>query len=208
MNNNIKKIIANKVVLSFFISSIIILIIYVTIYNKIVYYANIINTTSISINTRNKDIKYDINTKRIISYPAYGDKYANLLIDSINLNLPIYHGDNMSILSIGVGHYAGSYFPGEGGTVVLAAHNTEGFFKRFEELKINDIVKIKSNYGEFTYNITDIKILNEKEMNASIIEDDKELLIMYTCYPINENIIGRRTKRYVVYAELIGDNYE
>lgn len=208
MNNNIKKIIANKVLLSFFISSIIILIIYITIYNKIVYYANIINTTSISIKNTNKDIKYDINTKRIISYPSYGDKYADLIIDSINLDLPIYHGDNLNILSKGVGHYAGSYFPGEGGTVVLAAHNTAGFFKRFEELKINDIVKIKSNYGVFIYNITDIKILNEKEMNASIIEDDRESLIMYTCYPINENVIGRRTKRYVVYAEYIGDNYE
>ena len=208
MNNNIKKILANKLALSFFITSIIILIIYAFIYNKCIYFANIINTTSIDLKTINKDTKYNINTKRIIDYPAYGDKYANLIIDSIDLNLPIYHGDNLNILSKGVGHYAGSYFPGEGGTVILAAHNTNGFFKRFEELNNGDLVFIKTIYGEFKYSIYDSKIVNETDELAFYINDEKETLIMYTCYPINEYVIGRRTKRYVVYANLIGDNYE
>ena len=39
----------------------------------------------------------------------------------MKLELPIYHGDTLKILRKGVGHYAGSYFPGENGTVLLAA---------------------------------------------------------------------------------------
>ena len=208
MKNNIKKIIANKLVLSFFFTAIIILLIYIFIYKEYVYYVNIINTTSVSFSKNNSNTRYDPISKRLIGYPTYGEKYANLIINSIDLDLPIYHGDNLEILSIGVGHYAGSYFPGEGGTIILAAHNTTGFFKRFEELKIKDIVIVNANYGNFKYEIHDIKIVDENDTKAFKITNEFEELVLYTCYPINGNIIGRKTKRYVVYAKLIGDTYE
>ena len=206
--NNIKKIIANKLALSFFIASIIILAIYIFLYKKVEYYVNIINTTAISNNEINKDIKYDKLTKRIIGYPNYGEKYADLIINKINVNLPIYHGDNLELLGSGIGHYAGSYFPGEDGTIILAGHNTESFLKRIEELIIDDEIMIKTNYGTFKYSVFETKIVNETDENSFKIDNNKEVLIIYTCYPINEFIIGRRTKRYVVYANLIGDSYE
>ena len=205
---NIKKIIANKIAISFFISSIIILMIYVFLFNKISYYTSIINTTAININKKNTITKYDKENKRLIGYPTYGEKYADLLVNTIDLNLPIYHGDSLTILKSGVGHYAGSYFPGEGGTVILAAHNTKGFFNRFEEIQLDDIVTISANYGTFKYKVYDTKIVNETDLDAFKIQDKEERLIMYTCYPINKSIIGRKTKRYVVYAKLVGENYE
>ena len=209
MGYNMKKIIANKMALSFFLASIVILIIYIFFYNKVVYYANIINTTSISLNnTNNKKVEYDKLSKRLTKYPYYGEKYAELIINSINLDLPIYHGDNLNILNIGVGHYAGSYFPGEGGTIVLAAHNTKQFFGRFDQLNISDIINIETIYGDFNYIIDDIKIVDEFDEEAFIVNSNKEQLLLYTCYPINTISIGRRTKRFVVYASIVGETYE
>ena len=208
MNNSIKKIIANKLALSFFITAIIILIIYLFIYDRFVYYANIINTTSVSIKKINKETKYDPYTKRIIGYPTYGEKYADIIIDSLNINLPIYHGDNLDILKKGVGHYAGSYFPGEGGTIILAGHNNVGYFNNLEDINIDDIIKINANYGKFQYKVYETKIVNENDLKAFDINKDNEVLIVYTCYPMGKNRVGRKTKRYVLYANLIGENYE
>ena len=43
-------------------------------------------------------------------------------------------GDTLDILRYGVGHYAGSFFPGEGGSVIFAAHNN--YFRKLNQTKI------------------------------------------------------------------------
>ena len=41
--------------------------------------------------------------------------------------------------------------------------------------------------------------MNETDIDALPIKDNKEILMIYTCYPFNN--IGYATQRYVVYAE-------
>ena len=38
------------------------------------------------------------------------------------------------------------------------------------------------------------------------INDSKEVLIVYTCYPVDTP--GYKSKRYVIYASLVGDSNE
>ena len=137
---------------------------------------------------------------RLENYPEYGTQYATIEIPRIDVNLPVYYGDTLQILKNGVGHSSGSYFPGEGGSIIYMGHNSKKVFRRFSELEIGDPIKVTTNYGEFNYKIYDMQLVKETETDKLPIQKEKEILMVYTCYPFNN--IGYATQRYVVYAEL------
>ena len=164
-----------------------------------------INTTAVKESDEEKIATYNFDAKKLITYPRYGSKYATLEIDSIKLNLPIYYGDTKKILHLGVGHYNGSYFPGENGTIIYAGHNNPGYFQKLDQVKVGDSVVVKASYGTFKYRITSFKVVKETDLESFNVQHEKEVLIMYTCWPINRSMIGRKTQRFVVYAEEVGD---
>ena len=138
---------------------------------------------------------------RLENYPEYGTQYATIEIPRIDVNLPVYYGDTLQILKNGVGHSSGSYFPGEGGSIIYMGHNSKKVFRRFSELEIGDPIKVTTNYGEFNYKIYDMQLVKETQTDKLPIQKEKEILMVYTCYPFNN--IGYATQRYVVYAELV-----
>ena len=144
--------------------------------------------------------------KVIKNYPEYGSKYAKIQIPKIGVNLDVYYGDTMEILKKGVGHSSGSYFPGEGGSIVYMGHNSKKVFRRFGEIEKGDFIQINTDYGEFKYQVYDMKIVNEMDLDALPIQKEKEMLMVYTCYPFQN--IGYTTQRYVVYAERIEEEDE
>ncbi|MBR3153151.1 MAG: class D sortase [Clostridia bacterium] len=135
------------------------------------------------------------------SYPEYGSEYATIEIDKIDVNLPVYFGSTLEILKDGVGHDSGSYFPGEGGSIIYMGHNSKNVFRRFSELQIGDMIKVNTTYGEFNYEIYDMKLIEEDEKDKLPIQRNEEILMIYTCYPFNN--IGYTTQRYVVYSRLV-----
>lgn len=160
------------------------------------------SANKITVDTENKQeevITIDTTKKSLETYPEYGTKYATIEIPAIDVNLPVYFGDSLDILKKGVGHSSGSYFPGEGGSIVYMGHNFAGFFRRFGELKIGDSIKITADYGEYNYTIYDLKLINETDLDAVPIQREQEILMVFTCYPFNN--IGYASQRYVVYAE-------
>ena len=199
---------ATNVAISFCFTAIFVLIVFFSYNKKINYYTSLINTTAINDNLKieQKDTSYNTSTKRLVNYPDYGSKYATIKIEKINIELPLYHGDSLNILKNGVGHYAGSYFPGEGGTIIIAAHNSSNLFGNIPSLKKGDKIEIDTTYGVFTYVVDSFKIIDENDLSAFKIEHEQEKLIMYTCYPTNT--LGNKTQRYVVYAYRVGDNNE
>ena len=128
-----------------------------------------------------------------------------LKISSVGIDLPLYYGDNLEVLSYGIGQYAGSYFPGEGGSIILAGHNDPGYFDKLLDVKQGDMVLINTTYGDFNYKVDSFKVVNENELSAFPVQTEKELLIMYTCYPLG---VGKKTERFVVYAYRVGGNNE
>ncbi len=191
------------VAISFLFVCLFILIVYFGLNNKIVRYTSLINTVAIKKNDKEKTVSFDKIKKKLTSYPAYGTKYANIEISKIDLKLPVYFGDNMEILSHGIGHYAGSYFPGEGGTIIYAGHNNRGYFDKILNLKKDDKIVIETNYGSFEYKVYETKIVNENDLSAFAVQSEREELIVYTCYPLG---VGHKTERFLVYA--YGDTYE
>lgn len=134
----------------------------------------------------------------LVNYPVYGSKYADIKIESINLDLPVYYGANYTILKSGIAHDEKSYFPGEGGSIILAGHNFKTFLANLPKAEIGDIITLETTYGTFKYEIYDTKIVKETDVDEVPIQKDKEILMIYTCWPINN--IGHASQRYVVYA--------
>lgn len=162
----------------------------------------------VSIDTSNvvlKDVKLNSITKRLESYPEYGTKYGDLSIDSLDVDLPLYYGDTLSILRNGVGHSSGSYFPGEGGTIVCMAHNTRGYLYNLSDIEIGDNIVIATTYGEFTYKVEETKIVPETQVDAVSVSHGEEMLILYTCYPTNT--FGHATQRFITYSKLVDAQY-
>lgn len=146
-----------------------------------------------------KPIEID-SENRLKNYPEYGTKYATIEIPKIDVDLPVYFGDTLEILKKGVGHSSGSYFPGEGGSIIYMGHNAKNIFRRFSEIQVGDEITIKANYGTYQYKIYDTKLIKETDIDELPIQKEKEILMIYTCYPFNN--IGYASKRFVVYAEL------
>ena len=158
--------------------------------------------SKVSIDVENKVVQETIlnEENNIENYPEYGTQYATIEIPAIDVNLPVYFGDTLEILKNGVGHSSGSYFPGEGGSIVYMGHNSTSVFRRFSELQIGDEITVTTTYGEYKYSIYDMQLIDETDIDALPIQNEEEILMVYTCYPFNN--IGYATQRYVVYANL------
>ena len=158
------------------------------------------NKITIDVDNKEEVKPIEISEKKIKNYPEYGTKYATIEIPKIDVDLPVYFGDTLEVLKKGVGHSSGSYFPGEGGSIVYAGHNAKKTFRRLGELQIGDEIVVKATYGTYTYKVYDMKLIKETDIQELPIQREKEILMIYTCYPFNN--IGYATQRYVVYAEL------
>ena len=161
---------------------------------------SLISKVSIGVSDSSEVVNTVIDDKKIKNYPEYGTKYATIKIPKIDVELPVYYGDTLDILKKGVGHSSGSYFPGEGGSIIYMGHNSKKMFRRFSELQKGNEIEVTTTYGDFKYKIYDMQLIKETDLDKLPIQEEKEILMVYTCYPFNN--IGYATQRYVVYAEL------
>lgn len=189
------------VIVAFFIVIVIIFGLQISVGAQVDEVISIANKVSIGVKATEEVVPMIMTEKNTLkNYPEYGTQYATIEIPKIDVNLPVYFGDTLEILKKGVGHSSGSYFPGEGGSIVYMGHNSKNIFRRFSELQIGNEIIVKTDYGEYTYKIYDMKLIYETEVDKVPIQKEKEILMVYTCYPFNN--IGYTTQRYVVYAEL------
>lgn len=172
--------------------------------NKIETAFILVNKVSIDVDSNKENTEQGTvlneEKKTLENYPEYGTQYATIEIPRIDANLPVYFGDTLEILKKGVGHSSGSYFPGEGGSILYMGHNSKKVFRRFSELQIGDEIKVTTTYGEYNYKIYDMQLIKETELEKVPIQREEEILMIYTCYPFNN--VGYATQRYVVYAKL------
>lgn len=115
------------IIVAFLYVSIVVGVIYGLFSEKISEAISLVDMVSIRTNEKVlENVKIDLEKKTLINYPEYGTKYGTIKIPSLNIDLPLYYGDSLSVIKYGVGQSSGSYFPGEGGTVLCVGHN----FKR------------------------------------------------------------------------------
>lgn len=113
-------------------------------------------------------------------------------IQSIGVNLPVYHGVDEGILQIAVGHIPGSSFPigGERTHAVMSGHRglpSAKLFSDLDKLKEGDVFTVTVLDETFTYMIDQIRIVLPEETDELAIVDDKEYATLVTCTPYGVN---------------------
>lgn len=132
--------------------------------------------------------------------PPVGSRYGQLICKDIKLEAPLYYGDSEKILEKGAGQYSLSGMPGEGRSILIGAHDMT-FFKPLEKIEKNQTVEIETTYGLYKYKVKEIKVLEADDPDL-YPQEEKETLILYTCYPFGL-ILGDRSKRFVVYCDKV-----
>ena len=163
-----------------------------------------VNMVTINKNTSMvKDIKFDEKTNKITNYPEYGTRYGNIKIESLNINLPLYYGDQLEYLKYGVGQSSSAFFPGEGASIICMGHNNKNFLYDLPKIQNDAIIEIETTYGLYKYKVYQTKIINMYDVDQLTIQKEEEILMLYTCYPVET--LGDKKDRFVVYAKRIND---
>ncbi|MBO0473377.1 hypothetical protein IGL98_002364 [Enterococcus sp. DIV0840] len=135
-------------------------------------------------------------------YPVGGDQFGEVVIDKVGINEPLYYGDSEEILRLGAGQYIGSMIPGDLGTTLIGGHNLPSFGKIYY-LEPGDKINIHTHYGDYTYQVTEVKVADYKDpaVNTKLGDRTKRSLILYTCYPLDA--IGLTPERVFVSADYV-----
>lgn len=146
------------------------------------------------------DKKEGVVEREDITYPYAGKAYGKIEIKTLDLDEPLYFGDDDETLRMGAGQYIGSVFPGEKGTTLIGGHNSSDFGK-LTELSTNDFITINTDYGHYEYTVYQKKIAkyNDKEVLALLNNSNDKRLILYTCFPVNR--LGLTDNRLYIFAE-------
>jgi len=136
-----------------------------------------------------------------IQFPTRGALYAKLAIPSCSLETDVYFDDSDEALSRGgVGQNYGTKIPGYGRPLLICGHNN-GKFNALQYVNVGDIVTMTTNYGVYEYQIRETAIKDMDDPTAIDLFQEKEELILYTCYPFTTLRLTRL--RFFVYADKI-----
>lgn len=113
-------------------------------------------------------------------------------IPSINVNLPIYHGTDETVLQIAAGHIAGSSLPigGERTHAVISGHRglpSAKLFTDLDRLVEGDVFQVTVLDQVVTYRIDQIHIVLPEETTDLAIEPGKDYMTLVTCTPYGIN---------------------
>ena len=129
----------------------------------------------------------------------YGDKLGRIWVEGTNVDCGLYLGDDEAEFSRGAGCRAQSdcVLPGENGTVFIGAH-TGTYFADLGSCQIGAIIHLDTDWGDFAYQITDMQVILETDIDKVRWGASEHSCILYTCYPFG--ILTHTTQRYAVYA--------
>lgn len=129
-----------------------------------------------------------------------GDTMGKIIIEEADIDVPLIYGSTDECLYIGAGIRIQSGKPGYGKPVMIAGH-TIPYFKNLGIVKEGQMITIKTYYGIFKYRITGSRIANASDTSAYDLTQNKEQLILFTCYPLDG--VGDKEDRLFVYANKV-----
>ena len=135
-----------------------------------------------------------------IKYPTLGVVFGKIEIPELKISQNLVFGDSNPDLKKGVGMFAGSHFPGESSTCLIAGHNDEKF-NALKNVKDGMQIIISTNYGKYVYKISKTKVAEPTDTSAYDLDAPVDNIILYTCYPFDAP--GFKTKRLFVYGEYV-----
>lgn len=139
--------------------------------------------------------------------PFRNSMMAYVTIKKINVDLPIYHGVDVGVLQVGVGHLKGTSLPigGKNTHAVITSHTglpSANLFTDLVKLEIGDKFVISVLCEDLYYKIDQIKTVLPDELDELRVVEGKDYVTMVTCTPY-----GINTHRLLVRGERIAKPY-
>lgn len=128
---------------------------------------------------------------------------GSIEIPKIDVDLPVYHGTEEDVLSVGVGHIQGTSLPvgGENTHCVLSGHRGlpgSSLFTRLDEMKEGDLFFLSVMGETLAYKVYDIQVVDPDNTEVLEITAGKDDVSLVTCTPY-----GLNTHRLVVTGERV-----
>ena len=121
---------------------------------------------------------------------------GRLEIPRLGITSVISRGVDAKTLKRSVGHVPGTAYPGEAGSMGLAAHR-DGIFRNLREIRARDLILVSTPDGEFAFEVDSTAVVSPRRIDVLHARRDPSLILV-TCYPFRW--IGPAPDRFVVWA--------
>jgi sortase A len=112
--------------------------------------------------------------------PAAAAVFA-LWVPKLDYYAAVRQGVSTGVLAGGPGHYPTTAWPGQPGTVGVAAHNT--FWIAFDRIKAGDEVVLQTRTQRFDYRVTATRIVSPNDRTL-FLPTTRHVLTLTTCWPL------------------------
>ena len=134
--------------------------------------------------------------------PKFGEMYAILTSSAFDLQIPVYWGSNSELFEHGACQSTGSIIIGDKGNSVISAHE-DTYFADLYKLQKGDNITLKTNYGEFSYSVTETISFNKSD-SKYVSPSETSKLTLYTC---KKNVLGSSDERIGVICEPVSKKF-
>ena len=144
-----------------------------------------------------KPARFNMSEKDLAEYGSLLDLTGNgvmgyVQINSIGVDLPIYHGMDESTLQVAVGHLEGSSLPvgGLGTHTVLTGHRgltSAKLFTDLDRLVEGDTFTVTVLGETLTYEVDQIRIVLPEDLSLLEIDPEQDYCTLVTCTPYAVN---------------------
>lgn len=159
---------------------------------------------SSGLNIVNKEISKDGKSKgngEVIA-PKFGEKYAILECKDIGLEVGVYFGSDAEMLALGACQASNSSILGLNGNTVISAH-VNSYFSNLAELEEGDTVTLYTEYGKFTYRVSELIRFNRND-NTYVKGTTRDILTLYTC---EAQVLGNSGMRVGAICDLVEQKF-
>jgi sortase A len=134
-----------------------------------------------------------------LRHPVDGVDFA-IRVPRLGYSAAVKEGVTTSVLYASPGHYPETVWPGDPGTVGVAAHNV--YWINFPQLAPGDEIDLDTLYGTYRYHVTGSAIVNPDNRSVLVPNAPGYHLTLTTCWPLWAGAFA--TQRYVIFS----DQYE
>ena len=129
-----------------------------------------------------------------------GRPIGRIELPTLGRHYVVVQGTDLDTLRKGPGHYPGTKFPGQRGTVAIAGHRTTYLapFRTIDQLKPGQKIILKMPYGRFTYSVEKTQVVGPNAIWITRAVRGEDRLVLSACHPLYS-----ASHRIVVFAKLV-----
>jgi len=112
------------------------------------------------------------------------EQAVRIEIPAIKIDAPVVQGDGWEQLKKGVAQHIGSANPGQGGNMVLSAHNDVygELFRHLDRLQPGDVIRLHTQRGEYEYIVDRTQVVEPTAVEV-MASTGAPTITLISCYP-------------------------